>query len=63
MKANMLPLRLRNGAIAASKDTISVGAYWTAAKNCDMLEPEQYLDSYQSFLDEAYNGVMELVAS
>ncbi len=63
MKTNMLPLRLRNGAIGASKDTISVGAYWTAAKNCDMLEPEQYLDSYESFLDEAYNGAMELAAS
>jgi anti-anti-sigma regulatory factor len=26
MKTNMLPLRFRNGAIGASKDTISVGA-------------------------------------
>jgi len=43
---------------------MSVGAYWTAAKNCDLLEPEQYLDSNEGFLDEAaYNGAMELVAS
>jgi len=60
---NMLPLRLRNWAIAASKDTISIGAYWTAARNCDVLEPGQYLDSYQSSLDEAHNGAMELVVS
>ena len=62
MKTNMLPLRLRNWAIAASKDTISVGAYWTAARNCDVLELEQHLDSYERFLDEAYNGAMELAA-
>ena len=31
----MLPLRLRNGAIGASKDSISVGAFWAAA--CDVL--------------------------